>query len=504
MRSSSQISALPMLPRLARTYAGIVFNPQELIWVLSDPIEKNRVFSWGVVRSRVSIELFDSLRLSLFWYVSSKSLSHAFNVFSCLCEFIDDCADAVLSGIASQHLINYRSKLDKNTEWRLGTLNGYLKKIVDLGYPGVEPAAVDIVSRMKLKRNPTGVAVLTMDVEKGPFTQIESLAISEAIAAAISTEALAYSEFVLVLLLQSLGSRTAQLACLKLKDLTILELPNGLVAYDLAVPRAKQRGAPHRSEMKVRRLPNDIGKAVDVQRSLVLADYRERGLSGVLEEELPLFPDWENSAVPGFLYHATSKRLSHRLIVVMDQLNIPSERAEGGLHCTSKRFRSTVATRAAEEGYGVLLIAELLDHSDIHNAGIYIDATTSILENIDRAVAIRLAPLAQAFAGKLMNDRSAAVRSDDPKSRIRHPDFSEDLGGCGRYGFCNAAAPIACYTCRYFQAWIDAPHEEVLGFLLKDRDRVRALTGDLHVAAINDRTILAVAQVIELVRQERV
>jgi hypothetical protein len=57
-------------------------------------------------------------------------------------------------------------------------------------------------------------------------------------------------------------------------------------------------------------------------------------------------------------------------------------------------------------------------------------------------------------------------------------------------------APIACYTCAYFQPWLDGPHEEVLDGLIGQRDRVAALTGDLKVASTNDRLILAVSDVI--------
>ena len=42
----------------------------------------------------------------------------------------------------------------------------------------------------------------------------------------------------------------------------------------------------------------------------------------------------------------------------------------------------------------------------------------AILERIDRAIALQMAPLAQAFAGVLIRDESQARRGNDPTSRI--------------------------------------------------------------------------------------
>ena len=62
-------------------------------------------------------------------------------------------------------------------------------------------------------------------------------------------------------------------------------------------------------------------------------------------------------------------------------------------------------------------------------------------------------------------------------------------------GFCGLAAPIACYTCKNFQPWLDGPHEAVLAHLLAKREQLLSTT-DARIASVNDRTILAVAEVI--------
>jgi hypothetical protein len=68
------------------------------------------------------------------------------------------------------------------------------------------------------------------------------------------------------------------------------------------------------------------------------------------------------------------------------------------------------------------------------------------------------------------------------------------MGNCGKYSFCGFNAPIACYTCRNFQPWLDGPHEAVYEYLVNERERL--MKTDKQIARILDRTILAVVEVI--------
>jgi hypothetical protein len=199
----------------------------------------------------------------------------------------------------------------------------------------------------------------------------------------------------------------------------------------------------------------------------------------------------------GFEYHHTAHSVGKWLIGTLDRLAVPSERTGGAVHITPVRFRRTIGTRAAAEGHGEFVIAELLDHSCTKNVGVYVQATPAIVERIDRAIALRMAPLAQAFAGVLIKDESEATRGADPTSRIVDPRIDRSMkpmGSCGQHGFCGLSAPIACYTCKNFQPWLDGPHEAVLAHLLVKREQLLATT-DARIASVNDRTILAVAEV---------
>jgi hypothetical protein len=148
----------------------------------------------------------------------------------------------------------------------------------------------------------------------------------------------------------------------------------------------------------------------------------------------------------------------------------------------------------AREGKGEFVIAEALDHSDIQNAGVYVRNIPEIVERIDKAVALQLAPIAQAFQGVLVVSEVDAKRGGDPSSRISNG--AVNLGNCGSYGFCGALAPVACYTCNHFQPWLNGPHEAVLDGLINERNRVLEQTEDRKIASVNDRLILAVSDVV--------
>ena len=106
--------------------------------------------------------------------------------------------------------------------------------------------------------------------------------------------------------------------------------------------------------------------------------------------------------------------------------------------------------------------------------------------------------MAQAFSGKLIRGLTE-LSEDDRANVIRAPEITGNfhaISTCGKDGDCYLLKPIACYTCNSFEPWLDAPHEPVLAHLLAERDRLMDAGGP-RIAAINDRAILAVAEVIQ-------
>lgn len=482
---------------LTRTRGGASFDPNAAFWKIREG-NGSASLDFNKITDIIVPEFEVNFKKALIWYAENKSLRHLHNMFKLsahLFKYLFEKNNTPLKEISEIDLLNYRSARSESEDWYLGSLAGFLKKWHALGYTGVTPGAISLLGQLRLKGNKKGVAVLTMDAHDGPFTDIELESIQVALNKAYAIGEISKENYLLAWMFILLGQRPTQYALLKVIDVHAPALKDGSRIYSVMIPRGKQRQAP-RLEFKERLLTPQIGEML-----YAYAKEVEEFFEGKLADpkQAPLFPSYSTSQQPaGMEYHVTAPQLGFKLIRILTKLKVFSERSGQLIHITPTRFRRTLGTRAAREGHGELIIAELLDHNDTQNVGVYVQSTPEIVERIDKAVAMALAPMAQAFAGVIIADEFAASRRADPASRIFDPRIEatcQPMGNCGSHGFCGFSAPIACYTCHSFQAWVDGPHEAVLEHLLADRERKLAIA-DIHIAKINDRTILAVADVI--------
>lgn len=492
------------LPNTVVTRSGVEFDPRYAIWSYRDSTKVLRLDFQKV--HGVTNDFITSMKSVLCWYAENRAPDHLKNMFvrlQHLCETLSTFQKEPISCITSTHILNYRNTLNGKHAWYLSSVSGILKKWHQLGLPGVSSDVVRLLEQLKLQGNSKGEAVRTMDPNLGPFTDIERDAIGAALHDAYATSRISQDKYLLAWLFVLLGQRPVQYAALKVSDVTSERLKDGTCRYWVNIPRAKQQQTLSRTEFRQRPLTPQIGEMLLNYAGKIRKLFKE-----ALDDssQAPLFPQkkLESMVAPiGFEYHQTSDGVAAMLVNTMKSLSVYSERTGQPLHINARRFRHTLGTNAAREGHGKLIIAELLDHSDTQNVEVYVQNSPEIIERIDRAIATEIAPLAQAFAGTLIRDESEAIRADDPTSRIIDPRIDpsfKPMGNCGTYSFCSFAAPIACYTCRNFQPWLDGPHEAVLNHLLSERERLKAST-DQRIASINDRTIFAVEQVVKQCRE---
>lgn len=493
-------SEAPPLPERAQSRSGASFDPRSDLWAWRDSVVSVSM-SFEPMRQYMSARLLDSLKLTLIWYVRVHSPRTAMANRAAFWHFLKAThkqGSAPLDQIKSVDVLNYKASLRPSFEHYLGRLATVLRRWRRLGYPGVGDA-VSLLNDMRLAGGVKGAAVMTMCPIMGPFTNTEQEAIQSAVDEAYVDGEIEAIHYLLTWLLMALGQRPEQYAAMKVCDIARTIEEDGTHLYALRVPRAKQSENP-RTSFKERLLIPQIGRP--------LWDYaqhvRER-FSDLLSDssQAPMFPQKVvGEMAPGFEYHYTTGAMTSSLKIVLKKLDVTSERTGEPLHITPIRFRRTFGTRAAQEGHGELVIAELLDHSDTQNVGVYVAAVPEIAARIDRAIAMELAPLAQAFKGMVIDDEPAATRGSDPASRIRDLRIDREgrpMGSCGQFSACGYAKPIACYTCRSFEPWLDGPHEAVLNYLLAKREQNSSSLGP-RMASINDRTILAVAEVVQLCR----
>lgn len=494
-----------LLPEVGRTPSGVEFDPRQDIWKFRDALNTVHM-DFGEIKAVPDIVY--GAKLVLLWYaenLSSISVERNFEDFKRFCNVIAEGKGAV-SSIDVPEIITYRASLGKNKSWMLGSFSKMIRRWHELGIPGATVDAAKLLNQLRIPGMEKGVAVSTMDPRHGPYTDIEFQAIRHSVDLAYSEGKLSLSDYVMALLFMALGMRPVQYAALKVCDVRVNEANDGSKIFFIRLPRAKQKRQPVRNQFKERVLVSKLGELLELHAQNVEKEYCGRMQD---PKQAPLFPakqrEYEEPA--GFEFHRTGISISQALMFTLSSLKVVSERTGKLINITPYRFRRTIGTRAAMEGHGELVIAELLDHTDTQNVGVYVQATPEIVERIDRAMAVHLAPLAQAFAGVIIIDESEATRRDDPASRIRDPRFDpsmKPLASCGKYGFCGLIKPTGCYTCRSFQPWLDGPHEAVLTHLLSERERL-LVECDARIASINDRTILAVAEVVrrcQVIRNE--
>lgn len=484
-----------------RTRSGLEITVPRSRWRYRDGVT-NVDIDFSVLSDLLSDTLLHSLQSVMSWHVeryAPKTLNNLMDRLKAMFRALANSDHEKRNSITATDLINYRSHVGKQREYYFATLRSFLVRWSRLGYPGIADDAVEFVTDLKVDNNPRGNAVATLNPKQGPFTVIELEGLLSELHGAYADGTIRPDAYHLCLLYSYFGARTAQYAAMKTKDLNQNIGADGSVNHTLSIPRAKQGHKSARSEFTDRKLARVAAEPLWEYRQMVDAEAKERGIEA---GEAPLFPNWLSPPLEDtdFSYHRSVKELREMLSSALRVLNVLSERTGERLHVTPVRFRRTIATNAAIEGKGVRTIAAILDHSDTQTASVYLGAVPEIVNRIDKAIAMDLAPLAQAFKGKLIAAEAEATRGSDPSSRIvdlRIDRSGTALGSCGQHAFCGFNAPVACYTCRNFEPWLDGPHERVLETLLSRRTQLER-TGDPKIIEVNDRTILAVAEVMRL------
>ena len=454
----------------------------------------------------------DDLRSVLVYYAETKSADHTRAMASELRKYLKFSPELTELGILS-----YKGSYTKKTdEHRVSKLRGFFRQMCYLGYEPPE-SFMELMNAWRLSGNDKGGAVLSLDPEAGPYSPFEYEAIKAGANHKLAEGVISDRQYSLVQIFFATGRRPVQIASLKIKDFSLNRKILNIPIFTLRIPKAKIRGGKFRAKFTPFGLIDSIGQVITRHIAATVLEVESklgRKLTHEERGELPLFLD--SSAIKVLkkcseetildvlkseLLHMKTTDLVHDLRKAIDALKIISERTGSYLKVTAYRFRYTLGTRAARENAGVLTIATLLDHVDDQNAGVYIANITEFAEQISSIMNNPLARYANAFNGKLVEDEEEATKDNPNATRIPCREMNCDVGSCGTSSFCNDYAPVACYLCPKFRPWANAPHHLVLQWLVEERELLKKTVGDMTVVTINDRAILAVAQVIALCKE---
>jgi len=488
--------------------AGRPVDVSGSIWRLNEPT-RTLSLNFGLLQIGDG-SILDAFRNYIVFKIRTKSPAHVDNCFDA-CRLLLDTAAAQE---AAEHntVLSYRAfsealaVLGKAGKWRLHDGRHFYRWARRQRF---EPFCPKVEKRMRsivLGGNEKGHAVRSQDPDKGPIPTPVIAQLMASLKAVRLEGSMPVKEQAAIVLAFATGSNSGQYASMRDEDVTPLVADGVVTSYIVKIPRHKKRDALSRTQFRRRKLNTFLGGIVY---ELVTANRATEGYEDRASK--PLFRRGPGPAPirgnlePEWDLHLTSAGFTALLKRAVDRLQVKDIDGRA-LHTNVRRFRYTHATRMKNNGASQEAIADALDHSDLQHVSVYWDVGSDIVEHLDRALAMSLAPRAQAFAGIVKNEESA-VRGNEKGSRRYLADPAtkrvEPVGTCGSFSFCNITAPYACYTCVRFQAWSDGPHEEVLAQLLHSREKRFAQGLDLKIVGIEDALIVAVAGVILRIEQER-
>lgn len=409
-------------------------------------------------------------------------------------------------------LIAYKSNMLLKKKHKTRLLKIFINQMAVMKLDGhISKNIPELVNKWRISAEPKARYILNLDPVMGPFSDIEFEAIGHVAANKFANDVLSLEEYALLLITKATGRRPEQIATLKVKDFVISNKYTKTPIFCLNIPRLKIRNAPFRTQLATFGLINSTGQILTEYIKWYIQETESllgTTLTPEQKNEMPLFAnkncirylmtnpqeEW-TKGLSSERVHMKSKYFSNWIKKIVESLGIISERTGKPVHITGYRFRYTLGTRAAREGSGKLTIAKLLDHTTLSSVEHYVKNIPEFALEVSRVMNDSLINYASAFAGHLTKNEETANQIHPGCARIPFQEKDCDVGSCGAEAYCTDYAPIACYTCPKFQPWSDAPHHFVLEWLLEERRRISELTGDITISAINDRSIIAVMQV---------
>lgn len=495
---SPQQNLISTSGRTLKSVLGWEFNTADKKWRLS----KDDTLNMELIMLRAPVEYKFSIGKMFEHYAVTLASGTCLTVANALYHFF-----ASSSGVIStDQLINFKANYPSATSL-LQVLRPFFRRWHNFGYPGISSDVIKMLDGWRLPGKEKGLAIKRLDATEGPLTDFELSSFNDGVIFAYENGQLSLYHLSACLTLSCTGRRPIQITHLKCKDLVEVMGGDGVVNYFLHIPRAKQEGMEFREAFKTFQLTRELWDILVSHRqktwSMVdsygyeLTSY-QKGLFPLFYAPRMSFRDYSKdsfcAALDGDSLHVRTDTLNVVLKEAVVKLGIVSERTDDVLNVFARRFRYTMGTRAAREGVSKYVIAEILDHSDTQHVDVYTLNVPEHLKKIDEALGFQLARYAKAFTGNLVDSELDALRGSDPASRVKHR--RSGVGTCGNFSYCGMNVPRPCYTCVNFQPWVDGPHEELYYELLDERELILAKTEDLAIAAILDRTIVAVAEVI--------
>ncbi|MEH6643318.1 tyrosine-type recombinase/integrase [Vreelandella glaciei] len=491
-------------PRLAK--CGEFFTPTEPMWWPDRSASMS--VNWQAAFACVPSDWQRWLHAALAYRmaeVAQRTMVGAATIFS-------RAAQEGLNPLNEHHLIDLRERFCIS---EFSTLAGFMKFWQKCESLEKRPSQVliDAYDALPRKRRSQNDAILRLDPEQGPFTQVEQDALYQWAHEQFCHGNIDPERYIYLRLAMIYGQRGVQLRMIVFDDFIKTER-----GFQIRIFWAKQKsdGAGWRAKPETFNLDEDLYNIVKAYRSIVLAR---------LEQEYPGRADWDKAIrhVPLFLRKLAGNRGSNRrlppVMVDLPDQNTLEQTPHAKFHApystiwswmlemesmpdfpissrthqplkisNGHRFRHTLGTDLSNAGLDEWSIASALMHTDTRTVRKYRAVSAELMKLVDEKMTNHLALVVRAFTGTIVTDRASAKNGDQVDRQI------EDLAVCGADTVCHLDAPFTCYGCSKFQPLFDADHSAALERL--EHRRSQTIATDKTTGVLWDRAILACRKVI--------
>ncbi|BEO06375.1 site-specific integrase [Serratia marcescens] len=423
-------------------HTGYYFFMDDDKWIL----DRDSVINTNLVSSVLHPKLIEGYRKTLAFYACKYSPRYAINVNSAMSHFVRIMNP---SYIDESTILNYKDTLSNVRVQYLVNLRSFLKKWYSLGYYGVNEKTITLLKAMILKVKESGYVVKQECPQRGPLTDDEHHAFNNALKIAYEVGNITLFDFSITMLVSFTGRRPLQITSLKFKDIIREETIYGEIGQFINFPRIKQ-GLGFRKSFRKLMVSEYVFNLIKKQAFSSVKIFEGKIGRTLTQEEISEVPVFLSKIDYGYLkndrniieklssdiFHASKNIVDYILNKIVKDESVISIRTGEVMKINARRLRYTLGTRLARDGESIDIIAELLDHSSIASAGIYVENLPDNINRINKAVSTRLNFFANAFLGKL-NDGVV----DELKGLLVEKSCSS----------CINNLKIPCRSCVYFR-----------------------------------------------------
>lgn len=387
--------------------------------------------------------------------------------------------------VASITLKMYMEDARQSSPNDLKTLRSFLRYWIHLSYPCIAP---DLKAHILTSRSPksaTSIEIQARKVHERPFSTEKVRAIHRQVDDLYIDGIFNPQQNLLWRLMISEALRPSQMQLLRVKDVS-------LSTKTLAVPLVKLHGKPNRSRM----MEVLVSESVYVALRDHLA-WMQRLRVSDLSPDQPLFCVNIHNQKP----FIQKRPLGIISLIARSRGRITDHIADlGDLDLFTRRFKHTKLTHLAILGAPIEVLKQAAFHTSSGSLARYVNLTDEMADAFERQMDPHFTLVIDAFRGSVLD-------ADDEKSipedkLILDADLNDTVGGCGDEP-CGVLAPIGCYVCPRFKAFVDGPHQQVLARMENARERKIQMRLPAETIQRDDNIISAVKQVIWLCESKK-